>query len=576
MNRRFSILFAIAFVALLVTGCSQEPEVPVSAALLQHVPADTPYVFVTSQHLPDELRAKLGDHYAEQLAIQRSALLRMREQIEATQEAEPIMAGAGRIFDVIDAVLAEFEGRTTAAEIRELGIEPVTRSVIYGLGLLPVIRVEIADADKLNSMLDRVEQRVGMSAARENLNGQDYRRFDLGEVDAVLSVTGSYAIAGLLPDALFERDLPMLLGQTHPATSLVNTGDIEALVERHGFSGYGEGFIKLDTLLEIAQGKAEGRNAEQMQVLSAEPMPIPAGCVGLSESLVAGMPRMVMGITEAADDVISVRGVWESNPGVAAYLQKLATPVPGVGGAYDGLLAFGMGMDLPQLRNAIDALIRQVIAAGAECEWVEPDKLQAVIPQLNLALGPMTAGIKGFNLRIDDLQLDPESLQPLEVRAGLLAAVDDPRGVFALGAMFNPALAALEVPNDGTLVELPQEIGLDPSFPSVQVAIKDKALLLVAGAEAEQVSQPLLNAAVVEPPPLIAVDYGIHSLVQRFGAVGERAIERMREQGQVEMAQELDDQLAAFRLQSKLFDRLSVSMHASDQGLVMDQVMRLR
>ena len=32
---------------------------------------------------------------------------------------------------------------------RELGIEPVTRSALYGLGPLPVLRVEISDAARL-------------------------------------------------------------------------------------------------------------------------------------------------------------------------------------------------------------------------------------------------------------------------------------------------------------------------------------------------------------------------------------------------------------------------------------------
>ena len=42
-----------------------------------------------------------------------------------------------------------------------------------------------------------------------------------------------------------------------------------------------------------------------------------------------------------------------------AYLRKLAAPVPGVGVPYQGLIAIGLGIDLPQLRNAIEALVRE-------------------------------------------------------------------------------------------------------------------------------------------------------------------------------------------------------------------------
>ena len=576
MKRLLVSLFTAVFFVVLVVGCSRDPEPPSTADLLRHVPADTPYVFVTSRQLPDPLREKLADYYAEQMAMQRAGLIRIREPLDEAPQTDPMVERAIRALDVVDAVLAEFEGRTTAAQVRELGIEPVTRSVFYGIGVLPAMRIEIADAQKLNAMLDRVEQRADLSVEHATLNEQSYRRFDLGQLDLVLSVNDKHLVAGLLPDTLFDRELPMLLGQADPASTLADSGDIRRLIGRYGFPGYGEGFIELDSLLAILQGKADGLNAEVMQALGVPPLPIPQGCMPLGESLVAGMPRVVMGVSEAEDKRITVQSIWESTPDVAAYLQRLAAPVPGVGGSHDGLLAVGMGIDLPQLRNAIEALLRQVMSAGESCELVEPDKLQAVIPQLNLALGPMTAGIKGFSLRIDDLQLDPETLEPLDLRAGLLAAVDDPRGVFALGAMFNPALAALEIPTDGTLVELSPALGMDAAMPPLQVAIKDKALLLIAGTESASMAQPLLDAAVLEPAPILALDYGVHKLMERFGSYGDQAIERLRERGQAEMAEELNDQLAMFRSQSKLFDHVSLSMYASEQGLVMDQVMTLR
>ena len=575
MSRRRARILAVIGLLGLVAACTREAERPV-IDLLQHVPADTPYAFVTSKHLPAGLRDKLADHYAAQLAAQGAAFARLRGQVEASDDTAPMARQARQLFDVLDALFAEFEGRGTAARVRELGIEPVTRTVFYGIGLLPAARVEIADAAKLNAMLDRVEQRAGVTASRGELNGQSYRRIDLGKVDAVLAVSDRHAVGGLLADALFERDLPLLLGQAQPSHNLADAGDIGALIERHGFTGYGEGFIKLDELIDMLLGNGQGRNAQVMQALGAQPLPISEGCMRMTRELAAGMPRLVMGVTAADATHLAARGIWESTPAVATYLQKLAAPVPGVGSPYDGLLAVGLGIDLPQLRNAIDALLRRVIAAGSGCEWVDPDSLQAVIPQLNLALGPMTAGIKGFNLQIEDLTVDPDTLQPTSVRAALLAAVDDPRGIFALGAMFNPSLAALQIPEDGSFVDLPQGLGLDQQTPPLQVAIRDRALLLLAGAESADLAQPLLSAVAASPAPLFAIDYGIYRLVQRFGDLLDAAAGRLSGQGEDEMAAELRDQMAGFRQQAELYDRLRVSVHASAEGLVMDQVMELR
>lgn len=568
-------ILAMLLLLGLIAACTHDAERS-RIDLLQHVPADTPYAFVTSRHLPGKLRDKLGNHYAAQLAAQGAVFARVREQMESSEDAAPMARQAESVFEVLEALFAEFEGRDTADKMRELGIEPVTRSVIYGIGILPALRLEIADAGKLNAMLDRVEARAGFDAARGELNGQAYRRIDLGQVDLILSVTERHAIAGLLPDSLFDRDLPLLLGQEQPQEALADSGAIEDLIERHGFTGYGEGYIRLDDLVTILLGKGQGRNAEVMRALGAQSLPVSAGCMQMTEQLVAAMPRMVVGVAAADERHLAARAIWESSAPVAAQLQKLASPVPGLGAAYGGLLAFGFGIDLPQLRNAIDALLREVIATGSSCEWVDPAGLQAVMPQLNLALGPMTAGIRGFNLQLEDLAMDPHTLQPTRVRAGLLAAVDDPRGIFALGAMFNPALASVQIPSDGSFVDLPRGLGLDGQTPPMKVAIRDRALLLLAGAESVDLANPLLTAVAASPPRLFAVDYGVYQLVQRFGDMMDSAAVQLDSQGERDMAEELREQMQGFRLQAETFDRLRLSVHASAEGLVMDQVMELR
>jgi hypothetical protein len=575
MNLLRPFALSVLLPALLITGCSQEPEVA-GDSLLRHVPADTPYVFVADRHLPQRLRARLADQSAAQLAAQGESFRRLRAQIEASPDAAQMAGRAQQFLDVLQAFFTEFEARDTASSLRELGIEPVTRSVFYGIGLLPAVRLEIADADRLNAMLDRVEQRAGVRAMRAELAGQPYRRIDLGAVDAVIAVSDDFAIAGLLADGLFDRDLPLLLGQRSPAEDLASQGEMRTLIERHAFSGYGEGFIRLDRLLTTLMGNGSGRGAETMQALGGQPMPVSAACRSLVEEMVGGMPRMVIGITRADERQLAMRAIWESSPSVASYLGKLAAPVPGVGSPYEGLIAIGLGIDLPQLRNGIEALLRHVAAAGADCEWVDPATLKAVLPQLNLALGPMTAGIKGFNLHLDELELDPDTLEPRNVRAGLLAAVDDPRGMFALGGVFNPALASVELPSDGSLIEIPPLIADEPGAPPLKVAMKDKALVVLAGANAAATLDPLLGAALVSPARLFAVDYGVHALVERFGGLLDGAVAQLIQQGELEMADELRQQMASFRLQAKLFERLRVSMYANEQGLVVDQVMELR
>jgi hypothetical protein len=574
LDRSLRILVLCGALILLVS-CSSDPEPPIRD-LLGPVPAQTPYVFVTGKPLPSPLRERFGDLYAAQLAVQRDALRDLREQMASSGDTAELTQDTQRLFEVLDALLAEFAGRNDAASLREIGIEPVTRSVFYGLGILPAFRIEIADGERFNALLDRVEQRAGLSAERGTLDDLAYRRIDLGDSDAILAVDGHLFVGGLLPDSLFDSHLPLLLGRAMPAQSLADDGAIDRLIRRHGFSGYGEGYVRLDRLLATLLGKADGLNAVTMQALDISNLPISGACMRLTEALVSGMPRMAIGVSRADEERLVVRGIWESDASVTPYLQRLAAPVIGIGSPHDGLMSMGVGMDLPQVRNAIGDLLDRIIETGDGCEWVEPESLRAVMPQLNLAMGPMTAGLKGFNLQIQRIQIDPQTLQPMSLEAGLLAAVDDPRGVFALAAMFSPELASLKIPTDGTLVSLSERLGLGPDTPPLQVAIHDKSLLILAGTDAATMATALLDAQTTEPAPMLAVDYGVHRLVEELGETMDSAIAELENQGEAEMAGEMRLQLAGFRQQAEVVDRLRIRVFANDQGLVTEQDMTLR
>lgn len=579
MSLKVSRILAGAAALGLLFACSKEVEVEKPGAdLLQFVPADTDYVFVNVKQLPDKLRGRLADFNAAQLSVQRKAVANLRDQMAQDEHASEFVSEGAQVFAVLDALLAEFEGRDTAAKVRELGIEPATRAVFFGVDMLPVLRMEIADAALLNQTLDRVERNAGVSAQRGELNGQSYRRIDAGPVEIVLAIADRHLVAGVMLDERFDSDLPLVLGQQKPAKSLAEQDTLSEMTQRHGFTGYGEGYVRLDHLvaglLDRLQAAQAGGDAAGAQQIAAPPLS--SGCRQLITEMVAGMPRMVVGVTQADDASLATRSVWEATPGVAGHLQKVAAPVPGVGARYEGLLAVGMGLNLPEVRNAVEVLLRNVMESGGQCEWVEPEKIQSVIPNLNLALGPMTAGIRGFNLVLDDVVVDEATMQPLDVRGGLLAAVDDPRGIFALGAMFNPALASLQVPDDGSFVDLQDALGAVGETPPAKVAIRDKSLLLVVGEETEKVAATLTGAAPITPAPWLAIDYGLRQLIERVGGVMTSVADNMESQGDPDTAMQIREQLTNLQQQSSLFERMHVSMYASDKGLVIDQQMTLR
>ena len=200
-----------------------------------------------ANNCPIDLRARLVDHYASQLAVQRAALPGIRTQLQSSDEAAEVTRETGDYFNVLDALLAEFEAEKPPLRCGELGIEPVARSVFYGIGILPAVRVEIADAARLNAMLDRVEVRSGLSVAHGQLGEQAYRRIGNGGVDLVLSVTPTRTIGRPVDRRAVRSSPAAAAGPAGAAQSLAASGEIEGLISRHGFTGYGEGLGRLMT-----------------------------------------------------------------------------------------------------------------------------------------------------------------------------------------------------------------------------------------------------------------------------------------------------------------------------------------
>jgi hypothetical protein len=123
---------------------------PAMQRLLQHIPADTPYAFIGMgnksagstrdfltriyapfQKLMPQIEAKLGDLDDLHLAPDNKALAR--------------------------AVIGELKGRLSADGLAELGFDIDGRFAIYGIGLLPALRLQLADPAALRAAIERVQ-----------------------------------------------------------------------------------------------------------------------------------------------------------------------------------------------------------------------------------------------------------------------------------------------------------------------------------------------------------------------------------------------------------------------------------
>lgn len=563
----FGRLFVgFAMVLLLgLTACSDREENKPIAGDLALVPASTPYVYYNQKPLPEALMERI-------LAYVAFDLQNAIGDLERLMAEEPEMAGSLRL---LLAILQELDGQLSREGLAGLGFRSDAKTLIYGLGPLPVIRTEIADPQKVRELIARIEARTGTKAPLAQHGRQSYWRFDLNELVLVMAVTDTHLILALLP-AISEGEYLDDLFRTEPVPdNLQESGRLARMIEEQGFTGHGEGYLDLRSLVSVMMGRGEGVNADIWNAL-ADPAGAPsATCGNLLLDVLEATPRLVFGTREATDRHFAVRTLLETDEAAGRLLSGLAAPVPGLGGDSDAMIAMGMGVDLPALRKLIKSAMQGVLERNRGCEWVDEEKIEQAMLQVDLLFNPMMAGIKGFYIEADGVHIDPDTTRPDAFDGQLLLAVNDPQGIYAMLGMFAPHLAQVRIPDDGTPVELPLQEVL-PGLPPVYVAIGERLLGFASGETAQNSLSGLLAARAVTPSPVLAVTYDMGKLASQIGPILRPLQQRMAEEGEAESAEMIGRQIASVEAYGRSFGHVSVSVSGSAKGLVIDQRMELR
>ena len=559
-KRKFIAVTVLASILLLaISGCSEGDKGRRAVAKFQlfaQVPADSPYVAASSRPLPEALSKRMLRAASLQQDSRASSL-----QIKMKQAEDP---GKKRFLRLMMAVNEELRGKLTPEGLDSLGFPLNGRSLVYGLGLLPVAWIEIEDGERVNALLDRVEQRAGEPSKRLKLGQTNYRRFDFGELSGIAAVKDSYLVIALLPAAGEAPLLPLALGEKKPEKSLADTGGFADFTESRGFKGYGEGYLDLERLVEMFLGEASGTNAQALVALGVKPAVVSPGCRKLARYLAQSMPRISFGYTEASARGYSAEATLETTPAVGQWLEQMASAVPGLGRSTDATFSMGLALNLPRLREGLKAVLGAILEQGKECEKVDREELGRSLQSVEMMLNPMLAGVKGFDLVLDEIQVDPDTLEPRSVRARLVVAATDPRGIFGMAAMLNPQLATLQIPPDGTPVALPLKQTL-PTAPPGWVAIKGEALGLFFGARAPENAAGLLSEPPASPHLLFALNYDVKKLLAQIGPSLERTMQTM----QGEEAEDAREVYEAIRQTASLYDRFGFSISGEKRGLVM-------
>jgi hypothetical protein len=508
---------------------------------------------------------------------------------------------------VAKALREELRGKFNRAGWESLGFTAAARSAVYGIGLVPVVRMELGDPDAFRAFVGRVEARAGTKMPEAEAAGQKFWTISGGDAKAglLLAIQGPHLLLTVAPAAPSEGLVKQLLGIERPAIDALSAGTLEAFNEERGWLPYGSGYLDSARIAAALTGGFGPVEQEFLRALGIDPSSITSTpqCKTEFGALAAAVPRVSFGYAALQPKVMDLRYLIETAPEHGKGLAGLAADVPGLDGRGDGMLDFGFGLDLDAFAGFVNLRAGKVAEAPFRCAALADlnDDIAKMNAELaNPAVFMAGAAVSGLNLTLSKLEL-PDTGTP--VFAGKIAiGSDNPASLLSMAGGFIPQLASLDLQPGTAPVALPAGL-LPPDAPPAHVALGDRALAISIGAGEEAGLAAFAGAPSGKPAPLLhyGVDSrGLMTFMDAMAKASEAQLEAAEARAAMGQSENADgdgqpdadaadgaDDVAELREAMDLFksmqgayvdsiDRVDFALYATERGLEAHYALRLK
>lgn len=453
---------------------------------LAYVPADSPYVFANNT----PTSAAVLEAWVNMYGVSVEELYADMAKDPELQEIE------GEFGEWLRAALPEVGKMASITGIEQLGLKVEGRFALYGYGLMPVYRWELADAKRLSETVARIEERAGKKLAQRKIGDADLWQFADDKVTVLFGAVGNFFVITLAPAKADEARLSAQLGLTLPETSMASSGALAALDKQYGYDGHVSGYLDIRALAQ----RLTGRNQDDNQVITAFGGEIPKlseACASELDSMTQKFPRMVFGTTRFDAKQMNVNSLIEVEPELAKSLQKIAAPIPGAGSTDAMMLRFAASVDLPETVRFLNGVADSIAATPYQCEELKDINASAAEMKTGLA-NPglaMAGAMNALHFGLKSLKMDAETKMPSEVSAYVTLGSSSPLMLWGLAQQGVPALAQVQMTADGKIVALPADAVPSPIPMEFKAVMTDKSL----GVATKDIADADFTAAATVP-----------------------------------------------------------------------------
>jgi hypothetical protein len=574
--------------AMLVACAHKDKDAPLAFA-----PADTPYVLANLDTLDDDTRAALLAEADAQLPSQLA-------QLNAT--ADRFAARDPDGARLLHALAAEFKGKTIETFAHDAGINLGGYYALYGLGLAPVVRIELSDGKAFDRFVGRLETAYGTQLDVLREGEQSYRRhvFAASGTEVILATQGKQALLAVLPADASKPLLRQALGLDRPQKNLQDDGRLAKLAKTNGYTKYVVGQIDMTRQLPLLLGGHDpllnalrSARAKAVSTKTGEPVAnqlvaVPPSCVADASRIAARVPALSFGYTALNAKHQDARLDIALAADISKAFAELKVALPGLGSTGTAPLDVSIALPVASLRTFWLTQVDAVAAKPFTCPTLLDlnDSFAKLGPAMQKAAIPPFGDLQGIRVALDRLMPAKDGGMP-KFSGRLLVATSNAPGLFAMGQMSVPSLNQLKPVVDGTPLALTKDLTTMFGQPA-WIAMTDKVLALGVGAGEDAKLRESLSSPGGDPGRMARMhlsgtmymewlqlmEQKVDSLVAATAAITSSDEPSMTPDSTSDAQEIAADaarskaQFAAMQLQAERILSIDAEMHVDDNGMV--------
>lgn len=539
-------------------------------APLDFAPADTPYVFANIEPLPEAERRRWMEQMDGVATIWRTQLDSMKTRMAL--DADPDMA---HLTKWLDALEAEFADKTPEQVMATLGTRADGLFAMYGIGLAPVVRMEIADPDALRATVARLEQRTGDTFPAATLGDVGYWYFDIPDTTLrlIAAIHGKHLVLTTGP-ATDEAALRSLLGLERPSRTLRDSGTLQALNKTYGYLPIGSGYVDSARIADVLTSPATPLETALLATTGITKPTVDPACKTEAALLATLVPRFSGGYTRLEAGHMDMVSRIDTLPSVATDLQSLRTPMPGPRAGNTSVFDVGFGFkaaSLPAVLNRwADAAQAQTFACP-QLTWLNDTATELRTGASNPGIYTMAPVFSAVRLLVTRADLQSLQSGAPDGSAQLLIASGNPAALLSMAQTFAPEVSAMNLQPDGKVVALPTLAAAPLPLP-VFASMNPQLLALGVGADQETALASAMTLDTNWQPLMVyGVDGSFYAEFMQFG-MAQAALAATTD----EERKDAEEMGALMReIYGKWIKRIDVTVDVDNHGLVIEQKMQM-